>query len=471
MSEQNFKQYLGWGLVGTPAGRQYSNAGIDKQLNLGKTAFELQQELGGCLPSPKVGDTNPLCALIYREINGHKILGFATYYSIYEQGQTRAGTYFGSFIESVNSVFTSETLPFVFEVLSDLNRYQVANFIDWERKAYNTNNIASVSFEHPKALDSIQLQTLPMNDIEHVRSEDFLFIHCKAGESAKISEELLKTGLYYQYNNIFFSESEHISQQILQTKRHQMTSQELFSRERFVQPYKAEINHLHGSIQQLQKQSQDRGNEISRLNAEQDKIIAEKLKEKEQEFQHKLEIAEQEKNKALEESQKMLELAGLGKTELSKFAEGTAKIAADIANKKFSIAVDSKLSTLNEKMEQVQAKADLVMSGKNRQSSPMVWIMSAISAILFFIILGIFVSGWLSSDKTISETEYKQLIESKKKFDEKQKELDKSLEDKKNIETQKKQEIQQLSKDLQKSRDHLFSLCNEKTNKSKSECK
>lgn len=465
MSEQNFKQYLGWGLVGTPAGRQYSSGGIDKQLNLGKTAFELQQELGGCLSSPKSGDAAPLCALICREVNGNTILGFATYYSIYEQGQTRAGTYFGSFIESVNSVFTADTLSSVFEVLSDLNRYQVVNFIDWERKSYKTNNIANVSFDEPKALDLIQLYSLPVNDIQYAEREDFLFIHCKAGESEKVAEELLQSALYYQYRNIFFSESEHISQQIKQTKRYQITSQELFSRERIVLPYKVEIGHLHSAIQKLQTQSQNCQNEIARLNAEQDKIVEAKVKEKEREYQIELEIVEKEKNKAQEESQKMLELAGLGKTELSKFTENTAKIAAEIANKKFSITVDAKLSSLNEKMDQIQAKADWVMSRKNRQSSLITWIMSSISAILFFIILGMLVSNRLSSDKVISETEYKQLSESKKKLDEKQKELDIFLNEKKVYESK----IQELNNQLQKTKEYSDSLC--KQDKKRGECK
>ena len=64
--EQNFKQYLGWGLVGTPAGRQFTSDGIDEQLKLGKTAFELAQDLGGCLPSPKSDDNEPLYTLVNR---------------------------------------------------------------------------------------------------------------------------------------------------------------------------------------------------------------------------------------------------------------------------------------------------------------------------------------------------------------------------------------------------------------------
>ena len=120
--EQNFKQYLGWGLVGTPAGRQYTNNGIDKQFNLGKTAFELGQDLGGCLPSPKLGDDAPLYALISRTEQNVSLLGFAEYFSIYEQGQTRAGTYFGSFIEAANASFSPNSIKDIFSGLRQLRQ-------------------------------------------------------------------------------------------------------------------------------------------------------------------------------------------------------------------------------------------------------------------------------------------------------------------------------------------------------------
>ncbi|HHV6864802.1 TPA: hypothetical protein ACUMWM_000352, partial [Haemophilus influenzae] len=234
--EQNFKQYLGWGLVGTPAGRQFTSDGIDEQLKLGKTAFELAQDLGGCLPSPKSDDNEPLYALVSRIEQNATILGFAEYFSIYEQGQSRAGTYFGSFIETANASFSPNSIKDIFSGLRQLSIYQMTHFIDNEKKAYHTS-ITGKTFEAPKALDKIQLVAAVKNSITKTVSSDFLFIHCQKDEALKVAEYLIKSGLYYQYKDIFFTENEHISAQVRQMKRLQISSSQLFSLDIFVSPY------------------------------------------------------------------------------------------------------------------------------------------------------------------------------------------------------------------------------------------
>ena len=378
--EQNFKQYLGWGLVGTPAGRQYTNNGIDKQFNLGKTAFELGQDLGGCLPSPKLGDDAPLYALISRTEQNVSLLGFAEYFSIYEQGQTRAGTYFGSFIETANASFSPNSIKDIFSGLRQLSIYQMTHFIDNEKKAYHTS-ITGKTFESPKALEKIQLVAPVKNSITKTASSDFLFIHCQEGEALKVAEYLITSGLHYQYKDIFFTESEHISAQVRQMKRLQISSSQLFSLDVFVSPYKSEIHYLHSYIQELSKKYQDVINEIKRLNEEQEQIINKKVQEQETLFQQQVNKIEEEKNKLLYEADQMRELAGFGRTELSKFANGIISEVSPAIDQR----LDKKLTEFSLKISSaIKSATDNVMLPPQKVSKPG-WII--LSGILGFIVI------------------------------------------------------------------------------------
>ncbi|HHF1353242.1 TPA: hypothetical protein ACPI21_000515, partial [Haemophilus influenzae] len=375
--EQNFKQYLGWGLVGTPAGRQFTSNGIDEQLKLGKTAFELAQDLGGCLPSPKSDDNKPLYALVSRIEQNATILGFAEYFSIYEQGQSRAGTYFGSFIETANASFSPNSIKDIFSGLRQLSIYQMTHFIDNEKKAYHTS-ITGKTFEAPKALDKIQLIAPVKNSITKIASSDFLFIHCQKGETLKVAEYLVTSGLYYQYRDIFFTESEHISAQVRKMKRLQISSEQLFSLDVFVSPYKSEIHYLHSYIQELSKKYQDAINEIKRLNEEQEQIINKKVQEQEALFQQQVNKIEEEKNK-------LLELAGLGQIKLSKFAKGIISEVSPAIDQRIDQRLDTKLTEFSSKISSaIKSATDNVMLPPQKVAKPG-WII--LSGILGFIVI------------------------------------------------------------------------------------
>ena len=382
--EQNFKQYLGWGLVGTPAGRQFTSDGIDEQLKLGKTAFELAQDLGGCLPSPKSDDNEPLYALVSRIEQNATIWGFAEYFSIYEQGQSRAGTYFGSFIETANASFSPNSIKDIFSGLRQLSIYQMTHFIDNEKKAYHTS-ITGKTFEAPKALDKIQLVAPVKNSITKTPPSDFLFIHCQKNEALKVAEYLIASGLYYQYKDIFFTESEHISAQVRQMKRLQISSSQLFSLDVFVSPYKSEIHYLHSYIQELSKKYQDAINEIKRLNEEQEQIINKKVQEQETLFQQQVNKIEEEKNKLLDEAHQMRELAGFGRTELSKFANGIILEVSPAIDQRIDQRLDKKLTEFSLKISSaIKSATDNVMLPPQKVSKPG-WII--LSGILGFIVI------------------------------------------------------------------------------------
>lgn len=393
--EQNFKQYLGWGLVGTPAGRQFTSDGIDEQLKLGKTAFELAQDLGGCLPSPKSDDNKPLYALVSRIEQNATILGFAEYFSIYEQGQSRAGTYFGSFIETANASFSPNSIKDIFSGLRQLSIYQMTHFIDNEKKAYHTS-ITGKTFEAPKALDKIQLIAPVKNSITKIASSDFLFIHCQKGETLKVAEYLVTSGLYYQYRDIFFTESEHISAQVRKMKRLQISSAQLFSLDVFVSPYKSEIHYLHSYIQELSKKYQDAINEIKRLNEEQEQIINKKVQEQEALFQQQVNKIEEEKNK-------LLELAGLGQIKLSKFAKGIISEVSPAIDQRIDQRLDTKLTEFSSKISSaIKSATDNVMLPPQKVAKPGWIILSGILGFIVIVlsILLIYMSSQSSDPKT-----------------------------------------------------------------------
>lgn len=393
--EQNFKQYLGWGLVGTPAGRQFTSNGIDEQLKLGKTAFELAQDLGGCLPSPKSDDNKPLYALVSRIEQNATILGFGEYFSIYEQGQSRAGTYFGSFIETANASFSPNSIKDIFSGLRQLSIYQMTHFIDNEKKAYHTS-ITGKTFEAPKALDKIQLIAPVKNSITKIASSDFLFIHCQKGETLKVAEYLVTSGLYYQYRDIFFTESEHISAQVRKMKRLQISSAQLFSLDVFVSPYKSEIHYLHSYIQELSKKYQDAINEIKRLNEEQEQIINKKVQEQEALFQQQVNKIEEEKNK-------LLELAGLGQIKLSKFAKGIISEVSPAIDQRIDQRLDTKLTEFSSKISSaIKSATDNVMLPPQKVAKPGWIILSGILGFIVIVlsILLIYMSSQSSDPKT-----------------------------------------------------------------------
>lgn len=400
--EQNFKQYLGWGLVGTPAGRQFTSDGIDEQLKLGKTAFELAQDLGGCLPSPKSDDNEPLYVLVSRIEQNATILGFAEYFSIYEQGQSRAGTYFGSFIETANASFSPNSIKDIFSGLRQLSIYQTTHFIDNEKKAYHTS-ITGKTFEAPKALDKIQLVAPVKNSITKTSPSDFLFIHCQKDEALKVAEYLIASGLYYQYKDIFFTESEHISAQVRQMKRLQISSSQLFSLDVFISPYKSEIHYLHSYIQELSKKYQDAINEIKRLSEEQEQIINKKVQEQETLFLQQVNKIEEEKNKLLEEANQMRKLAGFGRTELSEFAKGIISEVSPAIDQRINQRLDKKLTEFSLKISSaIKSATDNVMLPPQKVSKPGWIILSGILGFIVIVlsILLIYMSSQSSDPKT-----------------------------------------------------------------------
>ena len=216
------------------------------------------------------------------------------------------------------------------------------------------------------------------------------------GETLKVAEYLVTSGLYYQYRDIFFTESEHISAQVRKMKRLQISSAQLFSLDVFVSPYKSEIHYLHSYIQELSKKYQDAINEIKRLNEEQEQIINKKVQEQEALFQQQVNKIEEEKNK-------LLELAGLGQIKLSKFAKGIISEVSPAIDQRIDQRLDTKLTEFSSKISSaIKSATDNVMLPPQKVAKPGWIILSGILGFIVIVlsILLIYMSSQSSDPKT-----------------------------------------------------------------------
>ncbi|URL06968.1 hypothetical protein L4F92_02315 [Avibacterium sp. 21-595] len=214
------RKFVGFGIVGAPKGRQYSNAGADKEIHFAKY-FDLSQIYGGALPSPKTDQlSTTLYYLTYQGItNGQKVLGIAEYYSVGEMGQSRPGSYLGSFVEAINTRFTSAES--IFSALDKMNQYQIMNFIDRQEISYNAL-IDDVDFISPETeLDTIanSLQKLRTPSISVTFKDDLYIYLSNDRECIDILNIILEKDLYYIYNNIYFSSSDEIYERLKNKKK------------------------------------------------------------------------------------------------------------------------------------------------------------------------------------------------------------------------------------------------------------
>ncbi|MEE3608363.1 hypothetical protein [Avibacterium paragallinarum] len=213
------RKYLGFGIIGAAKGRQYSSAGVDKQVKFAEH-FDLNQIYGGVLPPHQEDQLNSvLYRLTYKETAQGKILGIVEYRSAGEMGQTRPGSYLGAFIESVQTKFTAQNA--LFSALFKMSQYQFNHFIDKKEVRYNAI-IDGQPFDAPEAeLDEIanQLQNLGRKFTLPSKTED-LYIYLNSNdELVTVLETLLENNLFYLYENIYFSTSQYIYKKLKASNR------------------------------------------------------------------------------------------------------------------------------------------------------------------------------------------------------------------------------------------------------------
>ncbi len=397
MSEN--KKHLGWGLVGTPSGRQYTSDGIDKELNVGKN-FELGQMLGGCLPALMPNAPNPLYCLKSQFVGNNYVLGFAVYFSVKEKNQNRAGTYFGGFVETVNSRFGVSSVREVLSAVYDLALYQYEHFIDKNKMEYHSN-INGVAFEAPhEKLNKIaeQLQQ-PDRGLRSTKPVDSLFIHCEEGQAILVAERLIESGIYRQFKDIYFSESKYISEQVSRERILQTTAFILLNSDLFTQPLKAEVAYMQQVAEQAKANQQNVENNLQKLKAEQEAIIQNTVNKQAREYIQQAEYYKAEMLKAQQEAEAARTFAILGKQVFDLSAQNAEQLGditlAQFAGSNEAQEILSKLSRVDKQLNSLslmfdQVKAQPGIESHSSANNSMKVILGIIAGILFFVS----VVGW-----------------------------------------------------------------------------
>ena len=397
MSEN--KKHLGWGLVGTPSGRQYTSDGIDKELNVGKN-FELGQMLGGCLPALMPNAPNPLYCLKSQFVGNNYVLGFAVYFSVKEKNQNRAGTYFGGFVETVNSRFGVSSVREVLSAVYDLALYQYEHFIDKNKMEYHSN-INGVAFEAPhEKLNKIaeQLQQ-PDRGLRSTKPVDSLFIHCEEGQAILVAERLIESGIYRQFKDIYFSESKYISEQVSRERILQTTAFILLNSDLFTQPLKAEVAYMQQVAEQAKANQQNVENNLQKLKAEQEAIIQNTVNKQAREYIQQAEYCKAEMLKAQQEAEAARTFAILGKQVFDLSAQNAEQLGditlAQFAGSNEAQEILSKLSRVDKQLNSLSLMFDQVkvqpgIESHSSANNSMKVILGIIAGILFFVS----VVGW-----------------------------------------------------------------------------
>lgn len=465
-------QYLGWGLIGTPKGRQQTSDGVDKQLNLAPS-FDLEQQFGGCLPDPKLKDLTPLYRLSFQRVGQYPVLGLAEYRPIYEQGQTRAGSYFGAFVETVHHAFDENQSELLKNVLLALSSYQAKHFIDQQTNSYH-EVLSGKAFDAPKEpLLQIVQQMLPLaaSYVSQMPVEETLYVACDASQTTEALKLLLQQQLYYRFKQIFFSESEHINQQMRNKKIPILSFLQLKAGEFHLIGWKDEVRHLRGMIAQHQADNKQLSDQLKQEREQQNQLVETQLRNKMGEvnqqiaqYRQQAEQAEQRADKsesAAKFGRDIYQLISqnaqhLGSGELGRYATSNP-LMAEIGNLRATMNdVRAHLSNLH---QQSQQEPQVIA-----KTSVWTFIFGGLAGLFALILLSMTVMSWLSNDIKVPAQEYGRL---------------KSERD--NLKTgiaAKQGEIETLKNSLSEEltlrnelQNNLNSVCNNKSVKDKSECK
>ncbi|WP_159991384.1 hypothetical protein [Pelistega ratti] len=434
------KELLGWGIVGTPKGRQQSSAGIDKQIHFAKN-FDLDQRYGECLLSPSKEDS-PLYCLLSRQIGDTHILGIAEYYSIYEQGQKRAGTYFGAFVEVVNAIFSSDKENIqnnLLGTLYELNKYQFNNFIDEKAKEYIESIVGKTVPDIPE-LNRLasELQRLPSQYISKKQEKD-LYIYCEQNELSNVLKIIFQTGLYQLYKHILFSESTHISNKMKEKKVDWVSSSQLQKLSFFTEPYKEEISSLYEHINSLNEGKQEIEEKYKEVIDNQELIISEKVEERLKVYIEQATMTKTEADKKIKEANDIKEFADFGLTILDKVREKASQLGnayetvsqLPYAHNDIEQVIKSELSSISKSIHNLNSKLDkyspeiVIASEEENQKNYQLWILtiSGISA-LFILILLILMGFGILPNSSLSDKVYDDLNKKSEKITQLEKQLE-----------------------------------------------
>lgn len=292
---------VGWGIIGTPQGREFLGEGLSKgksQLN-----FDLAQEIGGCLPEldKVVGDEFLYCLKheVVRDEQQQQrhLIGFAVYTTAAQRDGYRSGNYFGAFVESVDGVLSIENY---IQIIKVLLQYQLKHFIDKNMKKY-IKHFEKEQLDISFGKQIFELKHRTPDYLENQEKKGDIYIHCIEGKVQDFLTFAMQKGLFYRYKNIFFSDNKVIFEKIKTKKIEKLSDKELYFISGYVNPYEEKIAELYKNMRQEQKKVESVNNALSRKVKELEEFqqnktaeIAEKVKAEKDGMQQLLTQKEQE---------------------------------------------------------------------------------------------------------------------------------------------------------------------------------
>lgn len=207
-------QYLGWGWVGTPDGRQSHGEGIELARQFA-SKFDLPSDIGGCLVSPNHNTLeHPLFRMLY--IPEQQIFGIGHYLSIFEHSTKRPGSFCGSFFITVTNKFPQRQGTNLYKFLLSSTQQHLEKLVNPSTFAYNSDvRLANCKI----AVSGELLGNIHNNFIEPSVNFDLLpsfnkslVIYCERERISQLIDMLISSELFKCFTNIYFSYSKDIVQ-------------------------------------------------------------------------------------------------------------------------------------------------------------------------------------------------------------------------------------------------------------------
>lgn len=411
-----YDDILGWGLVGTPKGRQQASEGIDKTVQLARI-FDLPQDIGQCLPSAEEGGSHHLYYLCFRK--NENMLGIASYISMKEMGQSRSGGYFGAFLEIIHHEFSARDAKNILLLLHALMKNNYEQYIDNNSYKRMLDNVSipekwidllvevhknSVKYD---AIDEVQMENKPKQDTLYI------FIEEKNNDLLiKILSFLLKNKIYILYNNIYFTNSKKITAEIEGNSNIKVVNYHfIINYDAFLMPYKQEVRRLKQINFDNDRINVALQSKLSELQREQHKIISENVEKKvylEREKLREKELFLQKQQKEIDANIFMLQL---GENIVKQVKENNDKLenvnfVSSISEGDRWVELSSKLSFIQQKLLQQPTLRNTIIEKKSHSKLTLIFLI--LTLILVIISIGLSISSRSSdNNKPFKEIEGK----------------------------------------------------------------
>lgn len=211
-------QFIGWGWVGTPDGRQQVGKGTPKVADLAHY-FDLPSEVGVCLPTPSPETfQHPLFCIFYRA--KEQFLGMGHYVAVNEFSSTRKGSHLGSFLLCTENRIPKGQGELVLRLLDGFTKSQYQQVVDPSTSAYKQGvSLYNLSMPQPQELLN-QLEAnlgtpSPCFKLHNPASKP-LVIYYQHGRLPQLINGILEQELFMDFSEVYFTSSLTLAKKFLE---------------------------------------------------------------------------------------------------------------------------------------------------------------------------------------------------------------------------------------------------------------